>query len=121
MWIALLPSKDRAVATIKYIQAAAEKKSGNTLGALRTDRGGEFTIAHFTEYCVDLGVRRELTTPLTPAKWCCGKKESNSDGSCKVYDEGQMSSRNILGRSSKLCCLSTQQGSIQVSRGQDPI
>jgi hypothetical protein len=66
MWIALLPSKDRAVAAIKHIQAVAEKKSGNSLGALRIDHGGEFTATHFTEYYVELDVRRELTSPYSP-------------------------------------------------------
>ena len=54
MWIALLPSKDAAAAAIKNIQAAAERKTGKKLLALRTD------------YCAHLGVRRELTAPYTP-------------------------------------------------------
>jgi transposase InsO family protein len=66
MWIALLPSKDVAAAAIKNIQAAAERKSGKKLLALRTDRGGEFAAADFNDYCAHLGVRRELTAPYTP-------------------------------------------------------
>jgi transposase InsO family protein len=66
MWIALLPSKDAAAAAIKNIQAAAERKSGKKLLALRTDRGGEFAATDFTNYCAQLGVRRELTAPYTP-------------------------------------------------------
>jgi transposase InsO family protein len=66
MWIALLPSKDAAAAAIKNIQAAAERKTGRKLLALRTDRGGEFTAADFANYCAHLGVRRELTAPHTP-------------------------------------------------------
>jgi transposase InsO family protein len=54
------------VTEIKIIQDAIERKSGYALGALRTDRGGEFTANHFKEYCVELGVRRELTTPYSP-------------------------------------------------------
>jgi transposase InsO family protein len=66
MWLTLLRSKDEAATAIKHIQAAAERKSGNQLGALRTDRGGEFTTAHFKDYCTELGVHRELTAPYTP-------------------------------------------------------
>lgn len=66
MWVALLPSKDKAPAAIHRIQAAAERKSGHKLHALRTDRGGEFTVGHFQEYCAELGVRRELTAPYSP-------------------------------------------------------
>ena len=57
MWISLLPSKDAAAAAIKHIQAAAERKIGKKLLALRTDRGREFTAADFVEYCAQLGVR----------------------------------------------------------------
>ena len=40
MWLALLPSKDGAATAIQHIQAAAERKTGKPLLALRTDRGG---------------------------------------------------------------------------------
>jgi hypothetical protein len=66
MWVALLPTKAGAAEAIKRIQAAAERKSGRKLLALRTDRGGEFTSAQFTEYCAELGVGRQLTAPYTP-------------------------------------------------------
>ncbi|WVZ96386.1 hypothetical protein U9M48_042031 [Paspalum notatum var. saurae] len=66
MWLTLLRSKDEAANAIKHIQAPAERKSGNQLGALRTDRGGEFTAAHFRDYCTELGVHRELTAPYSP-------------------------------------------------------
>lgn len=66
MWLSLLPSKDGAAAAIKRIQAAAERKSGKKLRALRTDRGGEFLVHHFADYCAELGVRRETTAPYSP-------------------------------------------------------
>jgi transposase InsO family protein len=28
--------------------------------------GGEFTTTQFTEYCAELGIRREVTTPYSP-------------------------------------------------------
>jgi transposase InsO family protein len=66
MWVALLPTKAGAAEAIKRIQAAAERKSGCKLLALRTDRGGEFTSTRFTEYCAELGVGRQLTAPYMP-------------------------------------------------------
>ena len=56
MWISLLPSKNAAATTIKHIQAAAERKTGKKVKALRTDRGGEFATADFTAYCARLSV-----------------------------------------------------------------
>jgi len=66
MWIALLPSKDTAAAAIKRIQAAAERKTGKRVRALRTDRGGEFLAGDFEQYCANIGLRRELTAPYLP-------------------------------------------------------
>jgi hypothetical protein len=66
MWISLLPSKDQVASAIKRVQVAAERNSGNLLGGLRTDRGGEFSASQFSEYCAELGIKRELTAPYTP-------------------------------------------------------
>ncbi|WVZ50371.1 hypothetical protein U9M48_001629 [Paspalum notatum var. saurae] len=66
MWLALLPSKDRAAAAIKEFQARAEAKFGCKLLVLRTDRGGEFTSKEFMEYCAADGVHRQLTAPYSP-------------------------------------------------------
>jgi hypothetical protein len=41
MWVAAIPSKDRAVAAIKDIQARAE---------------GEFTVIEFVDYCAAEGM-----------------------------------------------------------------
>jgi len=66
MWIALLPSKDGTAAAIKRIQAAAEWKAGKPVRALRTDRGGEFLAGDFEQFCIDLGVHRQLSAPYSP-------------------------------------------------------
>jgi hypothetical protein len=50
MWVVLLPTKDGTAAAIKNVQAAAKRKSGKKLRALRTDRRGEFSTNHFKEY-----------------------------------------------------------------------
>jgi hypothetical protein len=66
MWTALLPTNDCTGAAIKRIQAAAELESGQKLRILRTHRGGEFIAASLSTYCIELGVRRELTAPYSP-------------------------------------------------------
>jgi hypothetical protein len=66
MWISLLPAKSGAATAIKRVQAAAERKTGKLLGALRTDCGGEFSAADFNEYCAQLGVKHERSAPYTP-------------------------------------------------------
>ncbi|CAA6674417.1 unnamed protein product [Spirodela intermedia] len=66
MWVAMLRSKDRAAVAIKEIKARVEGESGLKLGALRTDRGGEFTSHEFAEYCAGEGIHRQHTAPYSP-------------------------------------------------------
>ena len=66
MWVVKLSSKDRAAEAIKEIKARAEGESGLKMGALRTDRGGEFTSHEFAEYCAGEGIHRQHTAPYSP-------------------------------------------------------
>jgi transposase InsO family protein len=66
MWVAMIPSKDCAVAAIKDIQAWAEGESGLKLKALRTDHGGEFTVTEFRDYSVAEGMHHQHTAPYSP-------------------------------------------------------
>jgi hypothetical protein len=81
----MLPSKDCVATEITRIQAVAERKSGNVLGTLRTNHGGEFSTGQFKKYCQELGVRRELTAPYTPAKWCSRTSKSDNHGGSQMY------------------------------------
>lgn len=66
MWVAMLQSKDHAAEAIKEIKARAEGESKLKLGALRTDRGGEFNSTEFAEYCAAKGVHRQRTAAYSP-------------------------------------------------------
>ena len=66
MWLQLLMSKDKAVATIKKFKTRAEAESGKKLRTLRTDRDSEFTSVEFVAYCVEQGVVRHHTVPYSP-------------------------------------------------------
>jgi transposase InsO family protein len=66
MWVAMIPSKDRATVVIKGIQMRAKGESGLKLKALRTDCGGEFTMTEFADYCAAEGVHHQHTTPYNP-------------------------------------------------------
>jgi transposase InsO family protein len=41
------------------------RESGNLLGTLQTDHGGEFSAIHFKQYCEDLRISHQLTAPYT--------------------------------------------------------
>jgi hypothetical protein len=66
IWVAVIPSKDCAAATIKDIQARAEGESDIKLKAFRIDRGGEFTAMEFADYYAAEGMHRQHTTPYIP-------------------------------------------------------
>jgi hypothetical protein len=51
MWVVVLGSKGKAANAIRRAQAAVEAECGRKLRVLRTDNGGEFTMAGFASYC----------------------------------------------------------------------
>jgi hypothetical protein len=65
MLIMLLSTKDQAIGAIIRFQLKAKAETRQKLGGLRTDRGGEFNSTSFKEYCLEQGVRRQLTTTYT--------------------------------------------------------
>jgi transposase InsO family protein len=66
MWVAMIPFNDRAAAAIKDIQARVEGESVLKLKVLHTDRGGEFTVTEFTDYCAAEGVHRQHMASYSP-------------------------------------------------------
>jgi transposase InsO family protein len=66
MWVVVLGSKREAADAIRRAQAAAEAECGRKLCVMRTDNGGEFTVAEFTSYCVDEGVQHHYSAPYSP-------------------------------------------------------
>lgn len=66
MWIYFLNTKSEAFPVFKKFKIMVEKESGNPIGCLRTDRGGEFTSLAFNDYCKMNGIRRQLTAAYSP-------------------------------------------------------
>jgi transposase InsO family protein len=66
MWVVVLGSKGEAADDISRAQATAKAECGHKLRVLRTDNGGEFTVAEFASYCADEGVQRHYSTPYSP-------------------------------------------------------
>jgi transposase InsO family protein len=66
MWVVVLDSKGEAADAIRRAQAAAEVECGRKLCVLRTDNGGEFTVAEFASCCADEGVQRHYSASYSP-------------------------------------------------------
>jgi transposase InsO family protein len=65
-WVYLLKSKDEVFSKFKEFKALIENLSERKIKILRSDNGGEYTSKEFVNFCKDVGIKRELTTPYNP-------------------------------------------------------
>jgi hypothetical protein len=65
-WLYLLKSKDEVFSKFKEFKALIENIFERKIKILRSDNGGEYTSKEFVNFCKDIGIKRELTTPYNP-------------------------------------------------------
>ena len=65
-WVYFLKSKDEVFSKFKEFKALIENLSERKIKILRSDNGGEYTSNEFVNYCKDVWIKRELTTPYNP-------------------------------------------------------
>jgi len=65
-WVYFLKEKIEMFDIFKQFKKLTEKESGYFIKALRTDRGGEFTLTIFNKFCEDHGIRHFLTASYSP-------------------------------------------------------
>jgi transposase InsO family protein len=61
-----LKSKDEVFSKFKEFKSLIVNLSERKIKILRLDNGGEYTSKEFVNYCKDVGIKRELTTPYNP-------------------------------------------------------
>jgi transposase InsO family protein len=61
-----LKSKDKVFSKFKEFKALIENLSKRKIKILSSDNGGEYTSKEFANFCKDVGIKRELTTPYNP-------------------------------------------------------
>jgi transposase InsO family protein len=66
MWAVLLANKSDVEDSFRKLHAGVENKAGRKIKAFKTDRGGEFTMNSFLEFCSELGIKRHLTVSYSP-------------------------------------------------------
>jgi transposase InsO family protein len=64
--IYFLKSKDEVFNKLKEFKTLIENLSERKIKILRSDNGGEYTSKDFVNFCRDVGMKRELTTPYNP-------------------------------------------------------
>jgi transposase InsO family protein len=57
-----------------YIENLSERK----IKILRSDNGGEYTSKEFVNFCKDVGIKRELTTPYNPQQNGVAKRKNRT-------------------------------------------
>jgi transposase InsO family protein len=61
-----LKSKDEVFNKFKEFKALIENLSERKIKIRRSYNGGEYTSKEFVNFCKDVGIKRELTTPYNP-------------------------------------------------------
>ena len=62
----MLQCKSDAFEAFKHFKNLAKIEKGMKIKTLRSDRGGEFTSDEFSKYCLEHGIKRQLTAPYSP-------------------------------------------------------
>ena len=65
-WIYFLKGKDEVFRKFKVYKALVAYLFEKKIKILRSDNSGEFTGTDFKNLCIEVGIKRELTTPYTP-------------------------------------------------------
>ena len=65
-WVYLLKHKSEAFEVFKRFKSLAENESGKSVKILRSDRGGEYNLTEFVQFCNSHGIKRQYTARHTP-------------------------------------------------------
>ena len=66
MTMMYLKEKLEAFQKLKWYLARVEKETGKKLKCIRLDKGGEFISNQFNEFCIERGIKRQLSATGTP-------------------------------------------------------
>ena len=95
-----LKHKSQVLEKFKEFEADATSESGQRIGTLRTDNGGEYLSREFEAYLQSKGIRHEQTVAYSPQQNGVAEIESHPDGVCQSHDCTWWVAKQLLGRSS---------------------
>jgi transposase InsO family protein len=65
-WLYLLKQKSESFDVFKKFKSMVENESGRTIKIPRSDRGGEYKLNEFIEFCGLHGIKRQFTARYSP-------------------------------------------------------
>jgi hypothetical protein len=77
-WVFFLKSKDEVFGKFKEFKALIANFSERKIKAIRLDNGGEYTSEEFVNFCKDVRIKREITTPYNPQQNGVAKRKNKT-------------------------------------------
>ena len=77
-----LRKKSEAFEKFKWYLARVEKEIGKILKCLRSNRGGEFISHEFNNFCIERGIKTQVSSPRTPKKNGIAERRNRSIMDC---------------------------------------
>ncbi|WVZ70280.1 hypothetical protein U9M48_018957 [Paspalum notatum var. saurae] len=65
-WVFFMEFKDEAFGFVRDLVLRLRNESHKAMRAIRSDNGGEFRNSNFENFCVDLGLEHQFSSPYTP-------------------------------------------------------
>ncbi|WVZ75987.1 hypothetical protein U9M48_023998 [Paspalum notatum var. saurae] len=65
-WVFFMEFKDEAFGFVWDMVLRLRNESHKAMSAIRSDNGGEFRNSHFENFCRDLGLEHQFSSPYTP-------------------------------------------------------
>jgi hypothetical protein len=75
-WICFLKTKSEVFKRFQEFKALVENKTGRKIKVLRSDNGGEYTSNEFRDFCIQEGIKRQLTVPYNPQQNGVAKRKN---------------------------------------------
>ena len=75
-YVYLFHSKDEALNMFKIYKAEVENQLEKKIKIIRSDRGGEYESAAFSNFCTQHGIFHQTTTPYTPQQIGVAKRKN---------------------------------------------
>ena len=76
--IYFLKKKDEVFSWFQHFKALIENQTEKKIKTLRTDNGTKYESNEFHDFCKEVGIKRETTTPYTPQKNGVAKRKNHT-------------------------------------------